>query len=330
VNEVLILDVGHGNSAIVRHDDEAVVIDSPLKDHLVDALRLEGIDRVRLAIASHSDSDHCGGFIGLLLAPDIVVDELRINPDATRHTRKVSREFWGDLKVAWRAARDMHGTRIRTELTDQLDGDLSAGSLRLEVVYPSGDLALDGVGSAPDGGPVVTPNAMSAVVRVVLDGVPLALLPGDMDAAGLDHLVSSGVDISALVLVFPHHGGRPEGASSEAAAVEYTKKLMEACGPSTVLFSIGRGVHGTPRPEIVRAVRESGAHVHIACTQLSQRCSDELLGDLSHLSARYASGRATGRSCLGTAVLLPASGLTSPQRGLHEAAVSLLPNRLCQ
>ena len=50
--------------------------------------------------------------VGLLLAPDIVVEELRLNPDATRETRKTKSEFWGDLKTAWKRAREMHGTRL--------------------------------------------------------------------------------------------------------------------------------------------------------------------------------------------------------------------------
>jgi beta-lactamase superfamily II metal-dependent hydrolase len=328
MNEVLILDVGHGNAAIVKHNGQTVVIDAPLKDHLIDALTLEGIDRVRLAVASHSDSDHCGGFIGLLLDPRIVVEELRINSDATRQTQGVRRKFWEDLKVAWLRAKKMHGTKLRIELTDHATDDISLGSLRLEVLYPPAELALGGVGSLSAIGKTVTPNAMSVVIRVVMDGVPLVLLPGDMDAAALRYLIANRADLSAHTLVFPHHGGNPEGATSSTGTNQFVTDLLNSCNPSTVLFSIGRGLHRTPRPEIIKTIRKSNPTTHIGCTQLSSHCADELLPNDSHLSSRYAAGRLAGSCCLGTSVLT-GEGVELTTKQLHQAAIAHLPGRLC-
>jgi competence protein ComEC len=130
--------------------------------------------------------------------------------------------------------------------------------------------------------------------------------------------------------VFPHHGGLPEGARTDGSAAAFATKLMGACRPSTVLFSIGRGAHATPQPSVVSAVRAADSSVHIACTQLSQRCSDDLLAGAQHLGARYAAGREAGSCCLGSAVLTPSIGLQTPSRDSHEQAVSLLPNRLCR
>ncbi len=323
MNEVILLDVGHGNSTIITHDDRVVVVDAPLREHLVDALRLEGHERVRLAVASHSDADHCGGFIGLLLDPSFVVEEIRINPDATKR-----RFFWDDLKVAWKDAHDRNGTRLRVELTTEVTEELSEGSLRLEVVYPPPDLALGGVGSVSDGR-TVTANAMSAVVRVVLDGEKLVLLAGDMGVAGLKHLTENEVDVSADVLVFPHHGGLPEGAGKSPQLEQFALDLLEAVKPRTVVFSIGRGRYATPRPEIVSSIRRAGRDVHIACTQLSDRCADELLTTSTHLGARYSAGREAGLCCLGSAVLRPGIGLASPMREAHEAAIQFAAKRLC-
>lgn len=330
MNEVLILDVGHGNAAIVKHDGQTVVIDAPLKDHLIDALTHEGIDRVRLAIASHSDSDHCGGFIGLLLDPKIVVEELRINPDATRQTKGVRRKFWDDLKVAWLCAKEMHGTKLHVELTDHTTDDISFGSLRLEVLYPPPELAIGGVGSLSTSGKTVTPNAMSVVIRVVIDGVPLVLLPGDMDAVALAYLNTRKIDLFAHTLVFPHHGGIPEGASTTAGTSQFVSDLMKSCNPSTVLFSIGRGLHKTPRPEIIEAIRLTSPAAHIGCTQLSSQCAaDELLPNDSHLSSRYGAGRLAGTCCLGTSALT-AEGLELTTKQLHQDAIAHLAGRLCQ
>ena len=323
MNEVILLDVGHGNSTIITHDERVVVVDAPLREHLLDALRFERHECVRLAVASHSDADHCGGFIGLLLDPSVVVEEIRINPDATKR-----RAFWDDLKIAWKDANNRNGTRMRLELTTEVTEELSEGSLRLEVLYPPPDLALGGVGSVSDG-KKVTANAMSAVVRVVLEGKNLAFLAGDMGAAGLKYLTENDVDLSADVLVFPHHGGLPEGAGTSPQMEQFALDLLEAVKPRTVVFSIGRGLHGTPRPEIVSSIRRASPEVHIACTQLSKRCSDELLSTSTHLAARYSAGREAGLCCLGSAVLRPGIGLAPSTRKAHETAVQLAAERLC-
>lgn len=329
MNEVVILDVGHGNAAVIRHGDHTVVVDAPLRDRIVDVLRAEGVKRVRLVVASHSDSDHCGGFIGLLLAPDIVVDEFRVNADATRFTNTSRKKYWGDLKAALQWANSEQGTRLRTELTAEVTDDISLEGLRLEVLLPEALLTMDGVGAQTAAGKVITPNAMSAVIRVVLEGDPLVLLTGDMDAEGLKRLVDAGQDIKSRVLVFPHHGGLPEGAAAGAKLAAFATDLMQMCAPQTVIFSLARVGHANPRPEIVSAVRAAGAGVHIACTQLSTHCSADLLADDGHLSSRPASGQAKGRCCLGSAVLLPGTGLASPTRAMHEQAVAVLPARLC-
>ena len=67
-----------------------------------------------------------------------------------------------------------------------------ADGLTLEVLAPA---------------PGVTPSGNDGLVfRLVLNGHGLALLPGDAEAPYLRALLRSGADLSADVLVLPHHG----------------------------------------------------------------------------------------------------------------------------
>lgn len=71
-------------------------------------------------------------------------------------------------------------------------------------VLPLADgLALEVLAPAPG----VTPSGNDGLVfRLVLNGYGLALLPGDAEAPYLRALLRSGADLSADVLVLPHHG----------------------------------------------------------------------------------------------------------------------------
>ena len=133
----------------------------------------------------------------------------------------------------------------------------------------------------------LTPNAMSAVIRIWSGDVPRVLVAGDIDQVGLESLSANNPDIRADVLVFPHHGGRP-GRSDPDAFAEALTKAVEA---KLVVFSIGRGRYRTPRPEIVAAVLRASHDAHVACTQLSEHCTAELPTDAPPLHAAYSRGR---------------------------------------
>ena len=171
---------------------------------------------------------------------------------------------------------------------------------------------------------------MSAVVRVVVDGRPEVLLPGDLDATGLDSLLAYYPDPQARALVFPHHGGRPGGIDPAT----FTARLCEAVRAELVIFSIGRGRHGTPHPDVIAGVLQATPGAHIACTQLSERCAASLpLHSPPHLSPSPASGRLANACCAGSLQLTlgaPALAL-APSRSEHRAFIdSSAPTALCK
>jgi competence protein ComEC len=146
---------------------------------------------------------------------------------------------------------------------------------------------------------------------------------------GLECLLVECPEPRARVLVFPHHGGRPARADPE----HFAARLCTIVRPDVVIFSIGRGKHATPQPDVIRGVLRATPSAHIACTQLSERCAASLPSSTpTHLNDRPARGRAGNTCCAGTIELTlrgDASTYTTLRAG-HRAFVEReAPTALC-
>lgn len=296
MTDVILLDVGHGNCTIVRSAAETAVIDSPTGAMLLDTLDDLGIAMVETAIISHADKDHIAGILSLLTSDPIRVARVFVNPDGQKNSK-----IWNDFRVAVADAEQRGTVQIVTSLSTSVPGIIVVGDAEIAVLSPSAALALTAVGGKvaeagrPAGsGKTVTSNTLSAVLRIRSGPEGSMLLAADMDEISLDAAIASATDLSADVLVFPHHGGLPGTSDPE----KLTKRLLAAVGPQSVIFSNGRGGHDTPRPEIVKTVR--GRDCTIACTQLSARCQAAQVEADSHLETLRASGRKRGACCAGS------------------------------
>lgn len=297
MSEFVILDVGHGNSALLRDGGVVAVIDAPTRGLLLDTLDDLEIDTVQSAFISHADKDHIAGILSLLTSERIKVEQIFVNPDAQRNS-KIWRDFLAAVSVAHRKG----DCAVRTSLTASEPGTVNVGNVEISVVAPSPTLALMGVGGKDAQGRAVTANSLSAVLKISEGGAPAALLAGDMDEIGLDDAIAHDADLTARLLVFPHHGGLPGG---DAAA--FTGKLYDRVRPDAVLFSNGRNRHDNPRPEIIDATLDAGCAV--ACTQLSDRCSARPVeGNRDDLEPFRSSGRLKGDSCAGSMSIELAGG----------------------
>lgn len=94
-------------------------------------------------------------------------------------------------------------------------------------------------------------NDASCVLLVEAAGHRL-LLPGDIEAEGERSLLDSGADLSADILVAPHHGSLTSSSPDFIAAVR----------PDLVLFATGyRNRWNFPRPRIVERYRRHGGRL---------------------------------------------------------------------
>lgn len=288
-----ILDVGHGNCAVVVGDTEVVVIDVGRRSGLLEFLDQQCIRKIRTVYLSHADEDHIGAFVGLLASGTVTIDRVVLNSDALKDT-----EIWNDL------AYQLHSAHMAGTL--QLDVGLVSGKgenfgdIEIRVMAPSRYLALKGVGNKNGSGRRITSNSISAVIRISVSGKHVAILPADIDGIGLDDLLRQNMDLKAPILAYPHHGGRPGTADIRS----FTERLLGAVEPITVVFSFGRGRYGAPNPEIISVLRENMPNARIVCTQLSEHCSKTVpSGSMPHLSSAFALGRTDHRCCGGTIVV---------------------------
>lgn len=186
-----------------------------------------------------------------------------------------------------------------------------------------------GPGSTYHSAGKIDANSVSAIISVSVGDTRIALLPADVDGIGLEDLLNTGRDLSAQVLVYPHHGGRP---GSRTSPREFGEKLLSAVQPRMVVFSIGREMYSNPNPDIVRLLRKMLPDARIACTQLSKHCAVESVGHSgSHLESAFARGKQRHECCAGTIIVpLDEPSAPLPQTESHLDFIrSHAPTALC-
>jgi beta-lactamase superfamily II metal-dependent hydrolase len=288
---VTILDVGHGNCAVLV-DDKVVVVDAGPGATLLDFLEAEGIKEISVVLISHADEDHIKGLVSLFESQTVVVRLVRINSDGIKNS-----PTWNDLMYLLDEANKAGRVRFEVGLTTNQTGDFDTGRIHIEILAPTPGLAAKGPGSRDHKGRKLSSNSMSAVIRLLRQGKPKLLLPGDIDEVGLDNVLESGADISAEIAVFPHHGG---GASSDNLS-GFASSFCKAAQPEKLVFSIGRGKYDTPRPEVVAAAVHEIPKVRVLCTQLSEHCASQLpKSDPGHLTGKVSKGKESRRCCAGS------------------------------
>lgn len=320
---ITIGDVGHGNCALLRDGDYCALVDVAPGAIPEALLRDAGISHINDVIISHADDDHLGGLPSLLR--QFQVGRVWINGDGRRagHT-------WDAARAALREVEESGSTVVRAGVAAGTDITSPSGRLLMKVLAPSGWNALYGTTSAPPDRPRNTANGLSAVVAVFVDGKMEALLPGDADSQAFADLYRISADLRAPLLVFPHHGG---GAGLQEVGA-FAADLCTAVKPSLVVFSVGRGRQGFPRPAVVASVRSASPEAHVACTQLASQCADALPGiDPTHLHTMPAAGKSTRACCSGTLeIRYGEQGVTHlPLLSQHREFVeTAAPSRMCK
>jgi competence protein ComEC len=328
--ELHVLDVGNGNSAIARGEEWAVMIDAAPGATVLEALEHLQIHRLDVIAISHRDADHAGGVVPLLSSTQLDIGAIYISADALKDP---SAPRTAMLLAALAEAKSSGRCQVLRDLDSSMPaGDLSGGGLKLEVLAPTFATAMTGPGGKSTVGARMTSNTVSAVLRITLpDGLRL-LLPGDIDDIALKELREKNVDISADVLVFPHHGSHSAVADEETFAAE----VVELVAPHTVLFSVGRTSRPRPTEAVLRGALAANPELYIACTQLSRGClatDGELpttADALTHLSDLPGAGRPRCHSCAGSMTLNHA-GLSNPTQMSHQEYLkSVADAPMCQ
>lgn len=318
-----ILDVGHGNAAVLEDESEVVVFDAGSGSSLLEYLSGQQIGHVDTVLVSHADADHIDGLVALIASRTVSIGRVFLNSDAEKKSK-----IWASLASELESLADGGKIELNVGISRNAGYSFSTANVAIEVLAPGARIALLGVGSTTTSGKRVTSNTISAVFRLSWGTKPVAVLSGDIDHVALEELSRVTGSKAAPVLVFPHHGGR-SGAASNA---DFASKICETFEPSTVLFSLGRGKHGTPRPDVVAAIRRASPDVRLACTQLSLSCATSTPpAEPGHLLAIYAQGRASRHCCAGSfRITVDEDTTVAPSMIVHTSFINAnAPGALC-
>ena len=321
--ELIILDVGHGNSAVIHENCITIVVDAGRGSHLLEYLSQKGIQSIDLVILSHADQDHIAGLTSVLLN-GICIKRIVLNSDSTKAS-----QTWRELILTIDFFQTAGDTVLTVGITTGKINVVGLNEISIEAVSPSALLAAYGVGSRDRHNRLITSNSISSCIRVLNHGRPIALLSGDIDDIALDEAIFSGVDMEAPLVVFPHHGGLPGNCNPEL----FTSKLISHTKPASIVFSHGRSKHDNPIPLVVKRIVNENPDCYIACTQLSKHCSAELPSvKHNHLSGIFSAGEIGNQCCAGTIRINSVTGkIDSPTVNKHKEFIkSSAPTALCR
>lgn len=129
-NVLAILDVGHGNSAVLFSGGEAAVFDVGQRSGLLEFLSEHDVGSVKTVFLSHADKDHIGALAGLLSSQIVEIDRVVLNSDGLKDSAA-----WDDLVYELDRAHNARELQFDVGL---VEGDLEEyDNVKVEVIAPA-------------------------------------------------------------------------------------------------------------------------------------------------------------------------------------------------
>ena len=245
---VSFLEVGQAHATVAVDADSALVVDCP-RSGLQEATKLlEHLGLARLdVVVTHQDLDHCGGVHDLLRLFGNSSTTLYMNPIG--RPRPQDRPVVRSVLRSILSAVDEIGARSKPAFAGRAG---MTGGIAWSVLAPPYDLVL---GAALLANPV---NRLSVVLMLRV-GDSTFLIPGDIDDAAVNTLLSSGTQLSADVFLLPHHG----------AKLKTINQLLAAVDPDYAIVSAGRR---NTHPHIDTLNAAATSNCRLMCTQVTRHC----------------------------------------------------------
>lgn len=318
-----ILDVGHGNCAVILLADWTAVIDAGPKIWLQRFLASRNVSSVNEVFLSHPDRDHIAGLVQLVASRKFRIHRVWVNENVDKDT-----DLWDDLCYELNDAQKTGDVTFERILTRESCPSCGHQGTEIQTLHPGRSFLTR---YQQRGSPVsarISGHSVNAVFRVVKNSKPVVVFLGDLDQRGLMELCSAGIDIMTPVMVFPHHGG---GAGTSDLGA-FVARLCATIHPETVVFSIGRGVHDTPGPDILSAILKYVPSARVVCTQLSSHCAKSLpFQEPLHLAPLFARGREHRSCCAGSVAIDLEDFQITPLDEEHRAFIEQhAPTALCR
>ena len=224
--EVHFLDVGQGDSTLIKAGDHAMLIDAGENEkgeEVKEYLESQGIEKLDYIIGTHPDSDHIGGMDVAIRAFD---SEQIFMPEVEKDTKT--------YKEVVESAEEKKEEIIAPEVGETY----ALGEAEFTIVCPNGE----DYSSAND-----------FSIGILLEhGENRFLFVGDAEEDSEEEMLENNIELKADVYKVSHHGSRT--ATSE--------EFLQEVSPKYAIISCGEGnSYGHPHAEVLNELRAEQVEV---------------------------------------------------------------------
>ena len=228
-DEILVsfIDVGQGDSILIRSRNNAVLIDGgeyAARQTVINEIRSADIEKLDYIVATHPHSDHIGGLPAVIQNFDVsqVLISRALNNTATFENLLNAIEE-NDIPMT----------------VPSMGERYTAGIIELLVLGPvehSRSIPYDNI------------NNDSIVIKLI-HGQTAFLFTGDAERDSERDIINDEKNLRAQVLKIGHHGSRTASSSG----------FLEAVNPQAAVISLGlNNTYGHPHPETLAALEGRG------------------------------------------------------------------------
>lgn len=232
--QIVMLDVGQGDSILIRDGDAKILIDTGQQDSMLrQELGRNGIYSLDAVVITHFDDDHCGSLAAM--ESMVTVDEVIVSEGSI----ELGEADEGSAEVLQTAA-ELAGEGNVVEMSEGDSIEVS-DRMTLTMVWPEETVEESGNG-----------DSLCLLLEYDADGDGSAdfraLFTGDAESEELEQMADDGLGDIDLMKV-GHHG----------SSVALSDEALEALDPQIALISVGEGnSYGHPSQVTLELLEEHG------------------------------------------------------------------------